>query len=1032
MANYSQVLRQDGKMNTFCVPFFREFTAYKNCYDPWYHLATHNSTFKFKGDWSYREQEGVLIESVIVDGQTVLTDVTGSFGLPLVSGYHTIEMPFRIQHQNRGPSTSSAKIWLKENALATYDVYVPEYGEVYFSLRISIEADVYKTWKEDKYGREKEVKYQFQKGHLNYWVHQSTLSEIQAECSYWKKEGCYQQPRTFTAQEQARESLNEYRENLLNAVGYSSDESGTIIEDNGGETGILGGAYAYANTAKQSLLLKELKTPTDYLPRAEVYLIKDQKNKDNLKHYCNYLSYGHWGFTSKLGYVDYMLSFNAGSGYTLSYRALSGEYQGFLINFLPDGSTSVYKVNNDVNSGQFFYIEGKKVYQGIVNDSGKVKVQKCLLTASYDMGLNYADVFAERYGFPDGVLYSRNRSQFKNDYEYSNDHYYMVGERLAIKAHINGAFHLGCVSGTTPHGNGVIKKEDGTYYFGQNFGKTRGITLVKEGDTATVGNFGEGVKKGAFYTATKDKLIITRYEDGKKLFPAIVIRHTPFSVSLCHSESEISYPRSYIDHGLYGYSTRMQNATSDKVRQLGLNREEILSTAESQRYATKPQRAMPPVKTTYTSSVTPTRKVTSTYTDIPTKKPTSTFTDIPTKKPTTTSSYTKKTTTATTTTAKTTTTSTTATSTSTTTLQGKMVKDVTYTPVDYTNGKWEMHPQAKKDLENFNYKFSYTNIYVTGLYVPHKHVVIPPVVNTIDNNAFSTQKCLEVESIFIPDSVHYILTGAFSGCKNLKKVELHAKITNIPKKAFANTAITSIVLPDTVKTVRKEAFLNCNNLKRIYVPKGCKVEVGAIPDGCVVLDKSEYKDEEVVTTPTIATATTATATKKTTATPITTTATKKSIDSKDYSNSISDYQISREWSWQIVAVKHPHEVMETPKGISFIGEDCFNKGDLSKIRKIIVSDNVRYISYGAFYGVPNLEELVLTEQYVTRELPEKFLGPCKVEHLVLPLSVNRIPVGSISDCTSLKSVSVNEYCRIPDGAIPDGCVVLYRSENKGD
>ncbi|MBR1983107.1 MAG: hypothetical protein IKA12_00270, partial [Clostridia bacterium] len=193
MAKYKQVTRLDGKINTFCVPFFREFSASDNSYDPWYHFATHNSSLNFKGDWSYSEQEGVLIESIIVDGQTVLSNVTGSFGLPLVSGYHTIEMAFKIQHKNHGPSTSSAKLWLKENAVATYDVYVPEYGEVYFCLRISLDADVYKTWKEDNSGRERDVNYSFQKWHLNYWVHESTLNEIYEECSYWKKEGCYQQ-----------------------------------------------------------------------------------------------------------------------------------------------------------------------------------------------------------------------------------------------------------------------------------------------------------------------------------------------------------------------------------------------------------------------------------------------------------------------------------------------------------------------------------------------------------------------------------------------------------------------------------------------------------------------------------------------------------------------------------------------------------------------------------------------------------------------------------------------------------------------
>ncbi|MBQ2876180.1 MAG: leucine-rich repeat protein [Clostridia bacterium] len=165
-------------------------------------------------------------------------------------------------------------------------------------------------------------------------------------------------------------------------------------------------------------------------------------------------------------------------------------------------------------------------------------------------------------------------------------------------------------------------------------------------------------------------------------------------------------------------------------------------------------------------------------------------------------------------------------------------------PLYYENGKYHFTDWAKKKLEDFNYKNTSSEIIITGLYTPKAHVVIPDFVTTIESGAFKAQKCAVVESIVVPSSVYFMKGSCFVGCTNLKKIDLQAKITSIPTKAFAGTALEYIVLPDEVKSIRDGAFMGCKNLKRIYAPKGCKVAEGAIPEGCEILDKSLFKGDE--------------------------------------------------------------------------------------------------------------------------------------------------------------------------------------------
>ncbi len=110
------------------------------------------------------------------------------------------------------------------------------------------------------------------------------------------------------------------------------------------------------------------------------------------------------------------------------------------------------------------------------------------------------------------------------------------------------------------------------------------------------------------------------------------------------------------------------------------------------------------------------------------------------------------------------------------------------------------------------------------------------------SSAFSG--CKNLTSIAIPDSVTSIGKFAFSGCTNLTSIAIPDSVTSIGERAFSDcTNLTSIAIPDSVTSIGERAFYGCTNLTNIAIPDGvtsigdyafyaCKNLTSiAIPDG---------------------------------------------------------------------------------------------------------------------------------------------------------------------------------------------------------
>ena len=87
------------------------------------------------------------------------------------------------------------------------------------------------------------------------------------------------------------------------------------------------------------------------------------------------------------------------------------------------------------------------------------------------------------------------------------------------------------------------------------------------------------------------------------------------------------------------------------------------------------------------------------------------------------------------------------------------------------------------------------------------------------------------EHYALPDRVKIINRGVFSGCRNLKTIDLN-NVTCIDKSAFTNCiGLQYMYIPDAVTYIGEWAFAYCSNLKTISIKKGTVVDRNAF-NGC--------------------------------------------------------------------------------------------------------------------------------------------------------------------------------------------------------
>lgn len=101
-------------------------------------------------------------------------------------------------------------------------------------------------------------------------------------------------------------------------------------------------------------------------------------------------------------------------------------------------------------------------------------------------------------------------------------------------------------------------------------------------------------------------------------------------------------------------------------------------------------------------------------------------------------------------------------------------------------------------------------------------VSIPKSVNgkevkAIYNNAFN--RCRQLRSVTLPDTIESIGDSAFYICKQLKKINMPQNLKTIENSAFNYCqSLEAVRLPDGLTSIGRRAFYDCRKLTRVFVP----------------------------------------------------------------------------------------------------------------------------------------------------------------------------------------------------------------------
>lgn len=142
------------------------------------------------------------------------------------------------------------------------------------------------------------------------------------------------------------------------------------------------------------------------------------------------------------------------------------------------------------------------------------------------------------------------------------------------------------------------------------------------------------------------------------------------------------------------------------------------------------------------------------------------------------------------------------------------------------------------DIKPDEYMTRLQDYYLSGSDIHSYH--ISPTINVIESCAFGS--CLELEIIYIPNSVTSIGDYAFNNCESLTSITISDSVTSIGVGAFSYcSSLTSITIGNSVTSIGDNAFYECSSLTSITIPNSVTNIERAAFSNCERLNTISYK-----------------------------------------------------------------------------------------------------------------------------------------------------------------------------------------------
>ena len=114
-------------------------------------------------------------------------------------------------------------------------------------------------------------------------------------------------------------------------------------------------------------------------------------------------------------------------------------------------------------------------------------------------------------------------------------------------------------------------------------------------------------------------------------------------------------------------------------------------------------------------------------------------------------------------------------------------------------------------------------------------LVLPETIKYLMPGAFFD--CKNLEELILPEGLQSIDESVIGGCENLKSLVIPDSVTKFEMYAFENSSIETVQLPKGMKVIPENMFAGCKNLKEIKIPNSVKKIENKAFLGCSSLKK---------------------------------------------------------------------------------------------------------------------------------------------------------------------------------------------------